>query len=225
MRETELYPPVKTFLTAQGYEVKGEITGCDLVARRGEEPPVIVELKRSFSLTLVFQGVDRQGMTDDVYLAVPPFPARARQKEALGLCRRLGLGLMTVRTGAHAFVEVLVDPGPYSPRRSKPRHGRLLREFDRRVGDPTGGGSTRRPVMTAYRQDALRCARHLDREGPTKAAELARATRVDKAATMLRRDVYGWFERVERGIYRLTPKGAGALVTYADQLPGPDGTD
>ena len=32
--ETALYGPVKRFLEARGYEVKGEVCGCDLVARR-----------------------------------------------------------------------------------------------------------------------------------------------------------------------------------------------
>ena len=48
MYETELYAPVKAFLEAQGYEVKAEIKGCDVVAIRGEEAPLIVELKPAF---------------------------------------------------------------------------------------------------------------------------------------------------------------------------------
>ena len=43
--EAELYGPVKAFLEDRGYEVKGEIGPCDLVAVRGDEAPVIVELK------------------------------------------------------------------------------------------------------------------------------------------------------------------------------------
>ena len=43
MREEDLYPPVKAYLESQGYEVKAEIGACDVMARRGEEPPVIVE--------------------------------------------------------------------------------------------------------------------------------------------------------------------------------------
>jgi hypothetical protein len=57
--EADLYPAVKAFLEAQGYDVKGEIRGCDVVATRGEESPVIVELKLAFSLALLLQGVDR----------------------------------------------------------------------------------------------------------------------------------------------------------------------
>lgn len=226
MREDELYPPVKAYLEAQGYEVKGEIGPCDVMAVRGQEPPVIVEMKTGFTLSLVLQGIDRQGVSDDVYLCVPPFSGRAargRQRDALTLCRRLGLGLMTVRTGKRPFVDVLLDPSPYHPRRRPERTGRLLREFSRRVGDPNAGGaSIAAGRMTAYRQDALRCARHLAAQGPTKASEIASATGVEKARAILYRDVYGWFERTGQGIYALTPKGQAALETYAEAVASLD---
>ena len=73
--EVELYTPVKRFLEARGYEVKGEVCGCDLMARhiddRGDEPPVIVELKLRFTLALVLQGIDRLAVSQRVYVAVP----------------------------------------------------------------------------------------------------------------------------------------------------------
>ena len=222
MRETTLYPPVKAFLEAQGYAVKGEVTGCDLVAIRGDEPPVIVELKTRFSLALVFQGIARQGFSDTVYLAVPPFSDRTtRRQDALALCRRLGLGLLTVQREARPFVEALLDPAVYRPRRRTLKLGRLLREFQRRVGDPTAGGSTRRQIMTAYRQDSLRCAWHLRQRGPTKAALVAKATGAARAGAILRVDYYGWFERAAdtpRGVYGLTPKGQAALEDYAEAV-------
>lgn len=224
MYETELYGPVKAFLEAQGYEVKAEVKGCDVVAVRGDEPPVIVELKTNFSLPLVLQGIDRQRLTDNVYLAVPPFSARSvRRKEALFLCRRLGLGLLTVRPAPACFVEALLDPAEYKPRKRKPALGRLLREFQQRVGDPNTGGSTRRKIMTAYRQDALRCAGFLDENGPTRAAMVARATGVAKAGQIFLKDYYGWFERVaeaQRGVYALTPKGEEAVVKHTESIPG-----
>jgi hypothetical protein len=40
-RETALYAPVKRFLESLGFDVKGEICGCDLVALRDDEPPVV----------------------------------------------------------------------------------------------------------------------------------------------------------------------------------------
>src|SRR3546814_1109386 len=41
-------------------------------------------------------------------------------------------------------------------------------------------------------------------------------TTLFRSAALLRSDVYGWFERVERGIYDLSPKGREALVLFAD---------
>ena len=220
MRECDLYPAVKAFLEAQGYSVKAEVGDCDVVAIRGNEPPVIVEMKTSFSLSLVFQGIARQGLSDNVYLAVPPFPARgARSRDALALCRRLGLGLLTVRLELAHYVEALLDPAPYRPRKRKAAIGRLLREFQHRVGDPNLAGSNRRKIMTVYRQNALRCAMHLGRNGPERAAIVAVATGVVNAGAMMRADHYGWFERVvgtPRGVYGLTPNGKAALEEYAD---------
>jgi len=220
MRETDLYAPVKAFLEAQGYTVKSEVEGCDAVAIRGGEPPVIVELKTMFSLALVFQGIARQGVTDNVYLAVPPFSGRTtRRKDALALCRRLGLGLLTVRLEPAPLVEALLDPTRYRPRKRQRTLGRLLREFQHRVGDPNHGGASRRKIVTAYRQDALRCAAYLGAHGPTRAGLVAAAAGVPRAGDMMRADHYGWFERpadTPRGVYGLTPRGRTALEEYAD---------
>ncbi|WP_336619146.1 DUF2161 family putative PD-(D/E)XK-type phosphodiesterase [Defluviimonas aestuarii] len=208
MREADLYAPVKAPLEAQGYEVKAEIGDCDVLARRGKEPPVVVEMKLTFSLALVMQGVARQTMFDHVYLAVPVSSDRGwklRYKDIIRLCRRLGLGLLAVK---HGGVEAHLDPGPYQPRLNARKAGRLIREFDRRVGDPNTGGTTGIKRMTAYRQDALLCAAHLAAHGPSTAAEVAKTTGVERAGQMFRADHYGWFERVERGVYTLTPKGA-----------------
>ena len=209
MAETDLYPPIKQFLQAQGYEVKGEIGAVDVMACRSDEEPVIVELKTGFSLALFHQAIARQSVTDAVYVAVPRGQGRrflAALKSNLSLARRLGLGVLTVRL-SDGFVEVHLDPAPFQPRKSTPRKARLLREFARRVGDPNAGGSTRVPMMTAYRQDAVRCAAHLRACGPSRGADVAKATGVEKATQMMAADHYGWFERVDRGVYALTPKG------------------
>jgi hypothetical protein len=69
--ETLLYQPVKAFLEGLGFVVKGEVRGCDLVALRGDDPPLVVigELKLTFNLELVLQGVDRAAACDEVWLA------------------------------------------------------------------------------------------------------------------------------------------------------------
>lgn len=217
MKEADLYPPLKAFLEAQGYEVKAEIGACDIMALRAGDPPLVVEMKLGFNLSLVLQGVARQALFDTVYLAVaaPKKGWPARYKDIVALCRRLGLGLLVVTPGEG--VEAHLDPGPYLPRRNATRAGRLLREFQRRVGDPNQGGTTGIKRMTAYRQDALRCLASVA-DGPLKAAEVAKRAGVAKAASLMRADHYGWFDRVALGVYALSPKGLAALGENADEL-------
>lgn len=221
--ETALYEPVKKFLARQGYEVRGEVRGCDLAAVRGEDL-VVVELKPAVNLTLVLQGVDRQKLTDLVYLAVeePKRADRHHWSAVQGLCRRLGLGLLTVRFGrGEPVVNVLCDPGPYQPRQSARKRELLLGEFQRRSADHNTGGSTRRPIVTAYREDALRLAAALRENGPTRVKDLREATGCLKAGSVLGDNFYGWFAREERGVYRLTERGEEALRQYADVVGCP----
>ena len=230
-RETELYAPVKGFLEGQGFAVKGEVADADVVACRDDDPPVIVELKAGFSLSLLQQAVARLAITDAVYVCVPRRSGRIASRaltDNLKLCRRLGLGVMTVRL-SDGLVEVHCDPLPYTPRKSAARRGRLLREFARRRGDPARGGATRCEQVTAYRQDALSIAAHLAAIGPSKGSVVAKATGVTLATRMMRDDHYGWFERLGPGLYALTDAGRDGLTRYGvaqslrpAQTPGRD---
>ena len=210
--ETVLYGPVKSFLEARGFEVKGEVCGCDAVAIRPGEPPIVViaELKLSLNLELLLQAVDRLRAADQVYVAVVA-SRRGRDQDgrAHRLCRMLGLGLLTVdiRLGK---VAVICEPTPYRPRRNLPQRGRLIKEHAGRKGDPTAGGSTRQPIMTAYRQRALACAEAIG-DGGARPRDLKPLAQ--DAGSILLRNVYGWFERVERGRYRLTESGKAAIGT------------
>jgi hypothetical protein len=71
-------------------------------------------------------------------------------------------------------VDVLVDPVPYRPRKAVQRAGRVLGEHARRIGDPNRGGSTRQPIVTAYQQEALRCAAMLASNRPMTPRRAAR---------------------------------------------------
>ena len=219
--EADLYPAVKAFLVDHGYDVKGEVSGCDVVATRGGEPPVIVELKLTFSLALLLQGVERLSMTDHVYLAVArPSGRRARggsvlRRDVQSLCRRLGLGLMTVSpAGTAGGVEVVVDPVPYRPRKREKRLARLLGEHARRAGDPNRGGITKVPIVTAYRQEALRCAWLIQRRGEASLKALRHTGLVPNASRILQRDVYGWFRRIGRATYALTDRARRDVASF-----------
>jgi hypothetical protein len=215
--ETSLYLPVKRYLENFGFAVKGEICGCDLVALRGEEQPRVVvgELKVGFNLELVLQGIDRTAACDDIWLAVRTSGRSGRERDprVLKLCRLLGFGLLGVASNGR--VELLVEPGPWRPRRDPKRRSRLVNEHRRRLGDPVQGGISRTPVMTAYRQQALACAALLE-GGPRRTSEIRSS--IPDAPRILQRNVYGWFSRVERGIYAVTPAGTIALRRWP-QVP------
>jgi len=160
MPETSLYPAVKRFLERAGFSVMGEVNGCDVVAIRNAEPQqlVIVEMKLGFNLDPPLQAIDRMRSADEMWLAVPATRrGRDRDSRVHRLCRLMGFGLMAVNV-ARDRIEVLTEPGPYRPRPDQHRRARLLSEHARRTGDLSPGGSTRQPVMTAYRQQALACA-------------------------------------------------------------------
>lgn len=217
MKEADLYLPIKGFLEQQDYEVKGEVRDCDIVAVRGTESPVVVELKLTLNLNLILQAVARLSLTDKVYIGVPKSAPllKTKRKHVLKLLRSLGLGLITVSQSQ--LVDAVIDPAPYQPRKSSLRKERLLREFAKRVGDPNQGGShTRSGLMTAYRQRAIRIATLLERNGPSKAAAIATELDEPNSRAILYRDVYGWFDRIERGIYALSPRGIKELVSWKE---------
>jgi hypothetical protein len=217
--ESSLYLPVKRFLEGLGFHVKGEIRGCDLVALREGEPTAVVigELKLTFTLDLVLQAVDRSAACDEIWLAIRA-SRRGRGREGdprvRKLCRLLGLGLLAVM--ASGKVEVLVEPVPWRPRRNPKRRSRIVEEHRRRRGDPATGGSTRQPIMTAYRQQALACAAALALK-PARPRDLK--PNAPDAGKILLGNVYGWFVRVERGVYALSEGGKAALVRWASHLP------
>jgi hypothetical protein len=221
MPEVDLYEPIKRFLEAQGYAVKGEIGPCDIVAVRGDEGPVVVELKERLNLALLLQAVDRLSVSDTVYVAYRVGKGhsaswRSRRKQVMSLLRRLGLGLLTVF--ARGNVVPVLDPAPYRPRSNTRRRERLLKEFAERVGDPEAGGSASRQRLTAYRQDALRCAREFAESGTLKVSVVRERADVARAGPILRDNHYGWFDRVKTGHYELSPKGRRDLVQWADAL-------
>jgi hypothetical protein len=226
-RECDLSPPVQAYLAARGYTVRAEVNGCDITAIDGYNL-IVVELKQRFSTDLLIQAIDRQRVADTVYVAIP---ADAVGKDRYGkrwkgiehLLKRLELGLILVHfapdTDAPTAVEVVMHPlNEPKPRRKPALRRTILREIaGRQAGDYNVGGVTKRGILTAYREQCIFIACCLDRYGPqTPAALRARGTS-PKVQNILFRNVYGWFERQERGVYALR---AGVREDIAATYPG-----
>ncbi len=219
LRETDLYGPVRDYLLAQGYTVRAEVQGCDVAAYKDGEL-VVVELKRRLSVELLIQAIDRQALTDSVYVAVPGPSGRGRRYR-LGavqrLLQRLGLGLLLIepRRGREA-VRVVCHPTPLRKRRGAKARLAMLEEMIGRSGNRNLGGSTRREILTTYREEALFIAVCLDRYSSLSPRALRGLGTGPKTTSILYRNVYGWFIHPERGVYALSPRGRAALTRYPD---------
>ena len=226
--ERDLYGPVRDYLDALGYDVKGEVKDCDIAAVRGEEL-IVVELKRGFTLELVYQAMERQKIADGVYVAVP-LPKRGyrapHMRDMQTLCRRLELGLILVGFSAGGIpqIDVAVHPKEAAaPRREKKRRLAVLQEHANRTGSVNTGGVSRKKILTVYKEQALNVAKILRDNGPLRAEEIRRMGGPDNTASILRRNYQGWFERVEqlengRYTFQVSEKGLDVLALYAELL-------
>ena len=227
-KESDLYGPVQTYLESLGYEVKGEVKDCDITAMRDGEL-IVVELKRGFTLELVYQAIDRQRIADGVYVAVP-LPKRgymsSRIKDMQALCRRLELGLIFVGYTSKGVpqVDVAVHPKEAAvPRRNKKRRLAVIREHEARTGSVNTGGVSRKKILTVYKEQALLTAKLLRDNGPLRAEDVKRLGGPPNTTAILSRNVLGWFAREEAPegrfyLYRVNDKGLEALAQYADIL-------
>lgn len=221
MRETDLYEPIRTFLERQGYTVRAEVHACDVAAEKDGDV-VVVELKLRVNLELLLQATDRLRITDAVYVAVPGRPELLLQKRWRGVkrvLRMLELGLIFVDLDeAPPLTQVAFHPTPYARQRQKRRKRALLREMDGRAADLNVGGAVRRKLLTAYRQNAVRIACCLSRLGPSSPKQLRALGASDNTLSILYRNVYGWFERLDRATYDVTARGREEIAAYPQLL-------
>lgn len=84
----------------------------------------------------------------------------------------------------------------------------FLADSQQRSGAPAKAARRSGPDC---RQQALACAAVMS-HGPCRPNDLREVA--PRAPAILLENVYGWFERVERGIYRLTEAGEQALVQW-----------
>jgi hypothetical protein len=217
MKETDLFPPVKKYLESAGYTVRAEVQDCDITATKGDEL-VIIELKLNVNIPLLIQATDRQRLTDSVYVAIPRPSNRTQKTRWKGvrhILRRLELGLMFVDVETEK-IEIVFHPIPFQRRKQKKRRKSLLQEASKREENLNTGGSSKKKIMTAYRLNAIQIAKFIAELGPSKPKDLRKLGTGEKTLSILYSNFYGWFQRVDKGVYDLTEKGKEALKEYKD---------
>lgn len=218
MKESDLYPHVKSFLVDQGYDVKAEIADCDVMAVK-DSTVIIVEMKTNLNLALLGQAAERQLLFDIVYIAVPKpdYKKRftAQYKRTIRLVKRLNLGLMYVDVKGEGVCIEEFPPKIFiqgiSKRRKLKLRERAIKEFEGLSGDYNIGGTNKIKRMTAYKEAALAAAMYLDKFGQSKASDLKDFGCAGNVRDIMYKNFYGWFEMKGKGVYDITEEGKKAL--------------
>ena len=217
--ESELYEPVKRLFEGMGYIVNAEVKDCDVTAVNDDEL-VITELKRNLSVALLAQGLKRQKTGAVVYVAVPkPKNYNARKfRDTLYVLKKLELGLIfvTIR-GDYSFAEIIQDPKPFKAVKvNYAKRKAIMKEIDGRTVDVNKGGVTGRRIATAYTEKCINLACILDSYGAMSPAKARSYGADESCGNILRRNVYGWFEKIDKGLYGITQKGRIGVMDYPE---------
>lgn len=219
MKETDLYKPIHDYLAKLGYEVQAEVNHCDIIARKGDDL-IVIELKTRFGLDLLIQAAERQSITESVYVALPgplEMGKKSRWPQKKRLLRQLELGLILVHvTVGDPWVEIAFHPLPYHRRKIKKKKRAVLNEMSQRTGSYNQGGSSKRKLVTVYRENAIFIACCLDKFGTMTPAQLRAMKTGPKTLSILSSDFYGWFQKVERGVYALSAQAKIDLKAYPE---------
>lgn len=223
MKESDLFEPIRTYFAEAGYTGDGEVGGIDLYMEK-DGLSLAVELKKTLDFKAIRQAALDQRTCDLVYIGIfrPANLYTREMKDKIYLLKRLGIGLLCVsqRTGkTEAVSDPVVSELTSFQKNHKARTDSLKREFRNRKVKNNPGGVRNTKLLTVYREEALLVLEALQRMGGQGTCRQVRdMTGCPRAASILYRNVYGWFENTARGEYRLTGDGSRALDEYADTV-------
>jgi len=220
-RETDLYQPVKYYLQKLGFRVDAEVNSCDIVASLKSDI-IIVELKNSFSLKLLFQAVDRQKLSNNVYVAIANRTTKRyppNVKNIKNILLRLNIGLLIVHfRKSSTDVEPVIEPKNLKTKINRKKRTKLLKELDGRYKNFNIGGSTSsQKQITTYLLNSIQIAVLLNKYGQSSPAQLQKRGSSSNTQSILYKNYRGWFNKITRGIYVLNSEGKAALVEFSEQ--------
>jgi len=220
MKEIELYSPIKSYLENEGYTVRGEVKDIDVFGIK-DERTIAIELKTQISLKLIYQGVERQKIADEVYLAIPISAKKSHQdnyRHFIHLIRRLELGLLVVH-GNQVTNEVSAKPFERSKSisKSQKKKRQALKEISLRENDLNEGG-TKGKKLTFYKEKVLKVASYLIDHPLSSPKEIKSFTNLMDIPSILQKNYYGWFERVGRGLYQVKDQYRDEVVELLLQI-------
>ena len=154
--------------------------------------------------------VDIQKVSDTVFIGIfrPKDLFSKSFQNKIYLLKRLGIGLIVVSKRT-LDIEIVSEPivselSKYQVS-NKDKRLNLSEEFQRRKIKNNVGGVHHTKLMTEYRENALMVLSALHKLGDVaKGSDVAKASGVSNATTILRANYYGWFVKVDKGIYSIS---------------------
>lgn len=220
-RESDLAPVAGRWLRELGYDIRSEVHHIDILGRNPDGLFHAVELKKTFNIDVLSQGLRGQRWAGEATVVVPKPSgtgfAVARKMEEWGrICRAMSLGLCLVRSGDDGLeikseiASVRVSKGRADMRKY------FDKEFNGRGKDRNVAGMPGTRLHTAYSEKAMRIARWLiDRaldQGslePTHCREIAAGSKYADARSVMYCGFKEYFEKFGKGYYGL---GRGVLT-------------
>ena len=205
-KETELYLPVQKYFADMGFKVDAEVRDCDVVATK-ENIVVICELKRGFTIELLYQLVQRKKLTPYVY-AVIPRPKNMRSaafRKKLDILRALDCGLIVVLNSTKR-VDMILQPRGEDTDAKKYRRKGIEKETKIRKVSLNLGGQSGRKIVTAHKESVIAALCYIEKYGTIKTRECK-----DNIKNVLQKNHYNFFVRVEKGVYTANESGRNFL--------------
>ena len=222
-KESDLYSPVCNYFTELGYDVQAEVKSCDLIAKKDSEI-IIAELKKNFCLKLVYQAIERQSITDSVYVVIPRPKKGAKGSEwnnMLKLMKKLNIGIITVAVDSPLkTVDIVSVPESVSVPKSSKKRSSVNKEVETRNLRTNIGGVSKTKILTAYREKSifvLCIVEYMKNITPSQQNKFVGDT---NSSLILYKNYYGWFEKISKGVYALSEKGLEILCgnEYSDAV-------
>jgi len=213
-KESDLYNPVCEYFKCLGYNVQAEVKSCDLVAVNNHET-IIAELKTSFCLKLVYQAIERQSLTNLVYVVIPRPKKGAKSREwknMLSLMKKLDIGIITVAIDSELkSVDIISVPEGHRKNNNAKKKAKLDKELNERSMNTNTGGVSKTKILTAYKEKCIFALCLAEKNGKITPSELKKALNDPYADKIPRSNYYGWFIKIEKGVYVISGKGLEIL--------------
>lgn len=222
MLEKQLFKPIKELFEEDGFVVDGEVKTIDMVCIK-DDVNVAIELKKDLNLKVITQAALRQKTMDIVYIGIysPKSLFNKQFKEKLYLLKRLGIGLIIVAPKSLKAsiyqVPVVTELKKYQSS-NKTRRNQIIKEMSNRKLKTNVGGTNKTKIMTGYREDCLLILNAIKDFDCASGKQIKELTNIANSTNIMYKNYYGWFEKVDKGLYKINDSGKIALSEYNNTI-------